>query len=69
MELPMPADAIDWVNTFACNQGMPKTLTFADHLGFELPAYDNEVNNDHNSAYVPNDDSNANSTSYDSSDG
>jgi hypothetical protein len=65
----MPANAIDQVNTFACNQGMPKTLAFADHHGFELPPYNDEVDDAHDSNYDPNDDSIAYSTSDDSSDG
>jgi hypothetical protein len=54
---------------FAWNQGMPETLTFADHLGFELLPYDDEVVDENDSDYDPNADSDAYSTSDNSSDG
>jgi hypothetical protein len=53
--LPMPHDAIVTVGTMGRQQGMPKTLTFADRHGSEIRDDDDEVNNDHDSAYDPDD--------------
>jgi hypothetical protein len=36
---------------------MPKTLTFADRYGFEIPDIDDDVDDDHDSNYDPNEDS------------
>jgi hypothetical protein len=47
---------------------MPKTLTFADHLSFELLAYNDKVDDEHNSNYDPNADSDTYSTSDDLND-
>jgi hypothetical protein len=55
-ELPMPQDAITRVGSLGRQQGMPKTLTFADRFGFELPDGDDAVDDDHDSAYAPSDD-------------
>jgi hypothetical protein len=55
-ELQMPQDAITHVGKLGWCQKMPKTLTFADHFGFELPDVDDEVNDVHDSDYESNDD-------------
>jgi hypothetical protein len=55
-ELPMPHDAITRVGQLAREQGMPKTLTFADRYGFEIPDADDDVDDDHDSDYAPSDD-------------
>jgi hypothetical protein len=52
----MPQDAITHVGKLGWCQKMPKTLTFADHFGFELPDVDDEVNDVHDSDYESNDD-------------
>jgi hypothetical protein len=36
-ELPMPQEAIECVNALGRRQNMPKTLTFANKYGFEIP--------------------------------
>jgi hypothetical protein len=68
-ELPMPLDAIVRVGNLGRQQGMPKTLTFADRHGFEIPDDAHDVDDDHDSAYDPAEDdnsSNDNSGSYSS---
>jgi hypothetical protein len=61
----MPQDAIEWVGQMGHQQKMPKTLTFADHFGFELPdVYD--LDDDHNSDYEPDGDKSANDSDDDS---
>jgi hypothetical protein len=55
-ELPMPQDAITRVGSLGRQPGMPKTLTFADRFGFELPDGDDDVDDDHDSTFVPSDD-------------
>jgi hypothetical protein len=52
-ELPMPRDAIVRVGNLGRQQNMPKTLTFADRHGFEIPDDADEVDDDHDSAYDP----------------
>jgi hypothetical protein len=49
--LPMPQDAIARVTALGARQGMPKTLTFADRFGLELPDADDAVDDDHDSDY------------------
>ena len=39
-----------------CAQGMPKILTFADQYGFEIHNAADDVNDDHDSDYDPEDD-------------
>ena len=53
--LPMPEDAITWVTALGAEQGMPKTLTFSDRFGHELPDADNAIDDDHDSTYAPSD--------------
>ena len=36
-ELPMPQEVVDRINQFGKDQGFPKTLTFADRHGNEIP--------------------------------
>jgi hypothetical protein len=71
-ELPMPNDAIACVNELGQQQGMPKTLNFADRYGHEIPDDDDDgVDDDHDSAYDPADGdsvSTDSSASYDSDD-
>jgi hypothetical protein len=55
-ELPMPKEAITRVSQLGRQQNMPKTLTFADRFGFELPDADDDVDDDHDSDYDPDDD-------------
>ena len=55
-ELPMPKEAITRVNQLGRQQKMPKTLTFANRFGFELPDADDDVDDDHDSDYDPDDD-------------
>jgi hypothetical protein len=66
--LTMPNDVIDRVNKLGAKQKMPKTLTFANRLGFEFPDFPDEVDDDHDSDYLPSDDdsSSASDSSYDS---
>ena len=42
-------------------QGMPKTLTFSDRFGHELPDADNAIDDDHDSTYAPSDRSSSSS--------
>jgi hypothetical protein len=56
MELPMPSDAVTHIGELGCHQEMPKTLTFTDHFGFELPDVDDDVDDEHNSDYEPDND-------------
>ena len=53
--LPMPEDAITRVTALGAQQGMPKTLTFSDQLGHELPEADNAVDDDHDGTYAASD--------------
>jgi hypothetical protein len=46
-ELPMPQDAVDHVGTMGLRQKMPKTLTFTDRFGFELPDAEDDVDDEH----------------------
>ncbi len=55
-ELPMPKEAITRVNQLGCQQKMPKTLTFANRFGFELPDADDDVDDENDSDYDPDDD-------------
>ena len=52
-ELPTPNDVITRVNTLGQTQNMPRTLTFADRYGHELHDDADEVDDDHDSAYQP----------------
>ena len=63
--LPMPEDAINWVTALGAQQGMPKTLTFSDRFGHELPEADNAIDDDHDSTYASSD---ASSSSNDDDD-
>jgi hypothetical protein len=57
--LPAPDDAIERINTLARQQGMPRTLTFADRFGFELTNDDDDddtADDDRDSDYDPADD-------------
>jgi hypothetical protein len=56
----MPQDAIKRVGQMGHQQKMPKTLTFADHFGFELPDVNDDVDDDHDSNYEPDGDESAN---------
>jgi hypothetical protein len=51
MELPMPNDAIAHVGELGHQQGMPKTLTFADQHGHEIHDDADDVDHDHDSTY------------------
>ena len=51
--LPMPEDAIARVTALGAQQGMPKTLTFSDRFGHELPEEADAVDDDHDSTYAP----------------
>jgi hypothetical protein len=62
----MPQDAIKQVGQMGHQQKMPKTLTFADHFGFELPDVNDDVDDDHNSNYEPDGDKSANDSDDDS---
>jgi hypothetical protein len=53
--LPMPHDVIARVNQLAKDQDMPKSLTFADRYGFELHDGQDDVDDDHDSNYTPDD--------------
>jgi hypothetical protein len=55
----MPQDAINHVGELGQCQHMPKTLTFADRCGFKLPDADDEVGDDHDSNYKPDDEDNS----------
>jgi hypothetical protein len=67
-DLPLPQDAITRVGNLGRQQGMPKTLTFADHYGFEIADADDDIDDDHDSDHDPaNDDASAASTSSSSS--
>ena len=70
--LPLPRDAIIWVNDFGRLQDMPLTLTFADRHGHELEDRLVEIDDDDTSDadYAPEDDSEDDSDtySYDSND-
>ena len=59
--LPMPDDAITRVTALGAQQGMPKTLTFSDRFGHELPDADNDIDDDHDSSYAPSDASSSSS--------
>jgi hypothetical protein len=66
-ELPMPHDAIEHVGQMGRQQKMPKTLTFADRFGFELPDTDDEVDDEHDSDYEPDDADDSDDNSSDNS--
>ena len=55
-ELPMPHDAVTHVGHLGHAQDMPKSLTFADHYGFELLDEAEDVDDDHDSDFDPADD-------------
>jgi hypothetical protein len=55
-DLPLPQDAITRVSNLSRQQGMPKTLTFADCYGFEIADAADDINDDHDSDYNPADD-------------
>ena len=59
--LPMPEDAITRVNALGAQQGMPKTLTFSDRFGHELPEAADAVDDEHDSTYAPSDTSSSSS--------
>lgn len=63
--LPMPHDMIARVNQLAKEQGMPKSLTFADRFGFEILDDHGDVDDNHNSNYTPDNDSHASSDASD----
>jgi hypothetical protein len=63
----MPKDAIAKVNQLGCQQNMPKTLTFANRFGFELPDAEDDIDDDHDSDYDPDDDDQSSNTSTASS--
>jgi hypothetical protein len=71
-ELPMPNNAIARVNELGRQQGMPKTLNFADRYGHEISEDDDDgVDDDHDLAYNPADGdsvSTDSSASFDSDD-
>jgi hypothetical protein len=54
-ELPMPRDAITRVGNLGRQQGMPKTITFADRFGHEIPDGEDNVDDDHDLDYDPDD--------------
>jgi hypothetical protein len=62
----MPHDAIVTVGNLGRQQGMPKTLTFADRHGFEIRDDDSDVDDDHDSTYDPTDASASTSSDDDS---
>jgi hypothetical protein len=62
----MPQDAIEQVGQMGHQQKMPKTLTFANHFGFELPDVNDDVDDDHNSDYELYGDKSANDSDDDS---
>ena len=51
----MPDDVIERVSQMGRKQGMPRSLTFADRLGHELPDAFNTVDDDHDSDYSDSD--------------
>jgi hypothetical protein len=65
-------NAIACVSELGCQQGMPKSLTFADRYGHEIHHGDGGVDDKHDSTYDPADDDDSvstnSSTSYDSDD-
>jgi hypothetical protein len=62
-ELPMPRDVIARVAELGRRQGMPKTLTFADRYGHEILDEANDVDDDHDSDYDPDEESKQSSVS------
>ena len=66
--LPMPDDAITRVTALGAQQGMPKTLTFSDWFGHELPDGDIDIDDDHDSSYAPSDASSSSSDDDDDDD-
>jgi hypothetical protein len=67
-DLSMPDDSIARVNHLAQRQGMPRSLTFADRYGFEIFDDDDDVEDDADSTYNPEDDQSIDSESDDNSD-
>ena len=63
--LPMPEDAIPRDTALGAQHGMPKTLTFSDRFGHELPEAANGVDDDHDSTYAPSDTSSCSSSDDD----
>jgi hypothetical protein len=63
----MPHDAITRVGNLGRQQGMPKTITFADRFGHEIPDGDDDVDDDHDSDYDPDDSPTHSSTPSDDS--
>ena len=53
--LPMPDEVIERVSEMGRKQGMPRSLTFADRLGHELPDAFDAVDDDHDSDYSDSD--------------
>ena len=51
--LLMPHNAITHISNLGRQQDMPKTLTFADRYGFEIPDADDDIYDDHDSDYDP----------------
>jgi hypothetical protein len=66
-ELPMPHDSITRVGNLGRQQGMPKTITFADRFSHEIPDGEDDVDDDHDSDYNPDDSSTHSSTLSDDS--
>jgi hypothetical protein len=62
-ELPMPRDVIARIAELGRRQGMPKTLTFADRYGHEILDEANDVDDDHDSDYDPDEESKQSSVS------
>lgn len=54
--LPMPQEAITNVSNLGRRQGMPTTMTFADRHGDEIHDDADDVDDDHDSNYEPDDD-------------
>ncbi|GAX19421.1 hypothetical protein FisN_4Lu403 [Fistulifera solaris] len=54
--MTMPNDVIARVSQLGAKQKMPKTLTFANRFGLELPDYPDDADDDHDSSYSPSDD-------------
>jgi hypothetical protein len=52
----MPHDAINHIRQMGHHQKMPKTLSFADQFGLDLPDADDDVDDEHDSDFEPDDD-------------
>jgi len=55
-ELPLPADVIARVSDMGQQQGMPRSLTFGDRFGHEMWDGHDDVDDDHDSDFMPDDD-------------